>query len=288
MNTTLTPIQPAEKMDDSIGNLLLQAGKIRISDVQQILNLQNKEALRFGEAAIKLGLVNEEDISRMLASQFDYTYLVPGEGGFSTELVCAYRPYTQPAEKIRMLRNQLMSRWFNNGKKTLAILGATQGVGTSYVAANLAVTYAQLGQRTLLIDANLHTPRLHQIFNLDNRIGLGSILAGRADLTCIVQINGLSGLSVLPSGALPPNPTEIIGRGLNHTFINQLSQHYDVILFDTPSFNDHAESANLAIISGGGILVARQDHTKFHDLEQIRDTLNGTSAQLIGTVLNQV
>lgn len=288
MNTPIIDIQPRTLADDSIGKLLLQAGKIRISDVQSILSLQNNEELRFGEAAVKLGLVTEGDISRVLADQFDYTYLTPGEGGFSPELVCAYRPFTQPAEKIRMLRNQLLSRWFSTGKKFLSVLGAGGDAGTSYTAANLAVAFAQLGQRTLLIDANLHAPRQHQIFNLDNRAGLTSMLAGRTDMTSIIKLEALSSLSVLPSGAIPPNPAEIIARGMKSKLLGDLSHHFDIILFDTPAFNEHAESASLAMISEGSILVIRQDETKYRDLEQIRDTLNGTSAQLLGTVLNQV
>lgn len=288
MNTPQVYIQPRTALDDSIGNLLLQAGKIRIADVQNILSLQNNESLRFGEAAVKLGLVTEADIDRILASQFNYSYLLPGEGGFSSELVCAYRPFTQPAEKIRTLRNQLISRWFDNGKKRLSILGAGSGIGTSYITANLAIAFAQLGQRTLLIDANLHNPRQHQIFNLDNRAGLTGMLAGRADMTSIVKLNMLSNLSVLPSGALPPNPAEIIVRGLNAKLLGEFEQHYDIILFDTASFPEHAESTSLAIISEGSILVAAQDRTSYRDLEQIRDALSGTSAQLIGTVLNQI
>lgn len=288
MLTTLTNIEPqTTAADDSIGNMLMRAGKIGVPDVAKIIALQQSESLRFGEAAIKLGLVTDDDIRRILADQFDFTYLLPGEGGYSSELVCAYRPFTQPAEKIRVLRNQLMSRWFSHGKKTLSILGANSGAGASYVVANLAVTYAQLGQRTLLIDANLHNPRQHQIFNLNNHAGLTGLLAGRGDLTCIVKLDALAGLSILPSGALPPNPAELIARGMSAKLLNELSQHFDIILFDTPSFSEHAESASLAIISEGGVLVTRQDHTKYRDLEHIRDTLNGTSAQLIGTVLNQ-
>lgn len=288
MITTLTNIQPqTAAADDSIGNLLMRAGKIGVPDVAKIIALQQSESLRFGEAAIKLGLVTDDDIRRILADQFDFTYLLPGEGGYSNELVCAYRPFTQPAEKIRVLRNQLMSRWFSHGKKTLSILGANSGVGSSYVAANLAVTCAQLGQRTLLIDANLHNPRQHEIFNLNNHTGLTNLLAGRGDLTSIVKLDALAGLSVLPSGALPPNPAELIARGMSTKLLSELNQHFDIILFDTPAFNEHAESASLAIISEASIIVARQDSTKHRDLEQIRGTLNGTSAHLIGTVFNE-
>ena len=287
MNSPQIISQPRTSVDDSIGNLLLQAGKIRITDVQNILSLQNNESLRFGEAAIKLGLVTEEDISRILANQFDYTYLLPGEGGFSAELVCAYRPFTEPAEKIRILRNQLIARWFSHGKRTLSILGSGPRVGTSYIAANLAIAFAQLGQRTLLIDANMHNPRQHEIFNLDNRAGLAGMLAGRADMSSIIKINTLSSLSVLPSGAIPPNPAEIIARGMRAK-LHELEQFFDVILFDTPSFNHHAESASLAIIAEGGIVVASQDNTKYRDLEQIHNTLHGTPAQLIGSVLNHI
>lgn len=283
MTQTYLPANP----NDVIGKLLLQAGKLKQADVPKVLALQTDESLRFGEAAVRLGLVTEEDVSRALASQFDYTYLLPGEGGFSDELVCAYRPYTEPAEKLRIVRNQLISRWFGCGQKNLSVIGAGAGVGTSYLAANLAVSFSQLGQRTLLVDANMHAPRQHKIFCLENHIGLSNVLAGRADSTAIVHLKTLVGLSILPSGTIVPNPAELIGRSSTRKLIEQIGQDFDVVLFDTPSFNDHAEVASLAIMTGGSLLVANRHKTHYEGVKKIRDTLQGTGAQIIGSMLNR-
>ena len=143
-----------------VGKLLLEAGKLNAADAERVLHLQQKENLRFGEAAIKLGLINETDLHHALANQFDYAYLTPGDGHFSPDLVAAYQPFSLQVERLRALRGQLMLRWFSIGHKALAITGIHPGDGASYLAANLAVVFSQLGERTLLIDADLRRPRL--------------------------------------------------------------------------------------------------------------------------------
>lgn len=276
------------KSGDSIGKLLFHAGKLKLADVDRILELQERDHLRFGEAAIRLNLVTEEDIRRAVASQFHHAYLLPGEGGFSNELVVAYRPVSPSAEQFRVLRNQLLQRWFGLGSGSLAITGPVAGVGTSYVAANLAVVFSQLGQRTLLIDANLRDSRQHKIFSLENRIGFADMLADRIDQSAIVRLNNFVNLSVLPAGTTPPNPGELIGRGATRTLLENISQDYDVVLFDTPPFNANAEAASLAILAGGVLVIGRPDQTRYRDIEQIRDALFGSRAQVVGTLLNHI
>lgn len=278
----------AVKSNDSIGKLLFHAGKLKLADVDRILELQERDNLRFGEAAIKLNLVTEDDIRRALASQFDHAYLLPGEGGFSDELVAAYRPVSPSAEQFRALRNQLIQRWFGLGSGSLAIAGPVAGVGTSYVAANLAVVFSQLGQRTLLIDANLRDPRQHKIFCLENRMGLADLLAGRADQSVIVRMNDFVSLSILPAGTTPPNPGELIGRGGARALLENIGQDYDVVLIDTPPFNAHAEAATLAVLARGVLVVGRPHQTRYRDVEQIRDALFGSGAQIVGTLLNPI
>ena len=106
----------------------------------------------------------------------------PGQGNYSEELVAAYQPFSQQVEALRALRSQLMMRWFNETNKSLAVVTANAGEGGSYLASNLAVMFSQLGERTLLIDANMRNPRQHIIFNLKENRGLSDILAGRAGL----------------------------------------------------------------------------------------------------------
>ncbi|MCL4472149.1 MAG: chain length determinant protein tyrosine kinase EpsG [Gammaproteobacteria bacterium] len=195
--------------DAAIGKLLQDAGKLKLQDMDRVFKLQQDQNLRFGEAAVKLGLVTDADIQYALAFQFEYPYLPDGREGLSHELVAATEPYGKEAEALRSARSQLLLRWFQEGRKTLAIGCTREGEGASYLAANLAVLFAQLGRKTLLIDADLRQPRQHQIFNLGNSMGLSDILAGRATSTLASPIKPFPTLSVLPSGSPPPQPCRV-------------------------------------------------------------------------------
>ena len=96
---------------DTIGRLLVDAGKIKPQDVDRVLKLVQEQKIRFGEAAIRLGLIKEADVQKVLAHQFDYAYLTPGQGKFSPDLIAAYQPFSEQAEALRALRNQLTLRW---------------------------------------------------------------------------------------------------------------------------------------------------------------------------------
>jgi len=214
MNAMTETLQ-SKSASRSIGAILIDTGRLTPESAERILKLQKEQGLRFGDAAIQLGLLTETDIQRALSRQYDYPYLMPGDDRVSEEVVAAFKPFSPIVEQLRALRSQLMLRWIDAeaGHKTLAVVSAGRGEGRSFTAANLAVVFSQLGERTLLIDADLRNPRQHQLFNLENRIGLSSVLAGRAELPeTIVRIPGLIDLSVLPAGATPPNPQELLSR----------------------------------------------------------------------------
>lgn len=147
----------------SIGHILLDMGKITPVEAERVLHLQKESGLRFGDAAQKLGLITEADIQLVLAQQFDYPYLLPGQGNHPPELVVAYQPFDAQVEVFRAVRSQLMLRWFTEGRKSLAIVSYNPNDGVSLFTANLAVVFSQLGERTLLIDANLRCPQQHEI-----------------------------------------------------------------------------------------------------------------------------
>ena len=189
--------------DRSIGAILIDAGRLTPQDVERIINFQQQSSLRFGEAGIELGLINEADVLYALSLQFDYPYLQAGPNRpISDEVVAAYRPFSAEGEGLRALRSQLQLRWFADGGKrsSLAVVGTSRGEGRSYLAANLAVTFAQLGERTLLIDANLRAPRQHKLFKIENQTGLSNLLAGRMQEQVVTFVYGIPGLAVLPSG----------------------------------------------------------------------------------------
>ena len=124
----------------NIGHILLDMGKITPVEAERVLRLQKESGLRFGDAALKLGLITEEDIQFVLAQQFDYPYLQPGQGNHPPELVVAYQPFGAQVEIFRAIRSQLMLRWFARGKKGLVVIGVEADDGASLFAANLQVS----------------------------------------------------------------------------------------------------------------------------------------------------
>ena len=294
MNELKSNITGADKLatfprrsDKTVGRLLLDAGKLKLHDIELIERCQREQKLRFGEAAVKLGLVAEADILQMLAQQFSYPYLQTGEGGFSEELVAAYQPFSPQVEALRGLRSQLMLRWFSDKHKHLALVGLGQGDGCSYMAANLAIVFSQLGERTVLIDANLRNPRQHHLFNLAQRQGLSDLMAGRAGMETVGRIPSFVDLSVLPAGTIPPNPQELLGRPAFIALMRDLVKSYDVILLDTPPGTQYADMQNIVAAAGAAVLVMRKHNTRMSDALVMQGQLANAKAQIVGAVLNE-
>jgi protein-tyrosine kinase len=268
-----------------MGSILIDSGKLAASDLERVLEFQRGYGLLFGEAARLLGLVGEDDVQRALARQFGYQYMQPGEGGFPPELVAAYHPFGEQAEMLRGVRTQLMQRWFDRGRKMLAVASVGAGEGASLFAANLAVVFSQLGERTLLIDANLRRPRQHEIFNLSGRQGLSDILANRAGIETFTKVDSFIHLSVLPAGTRPPNPQELISRDAFSEASASLADRFDVILVDAPAFSAGADALAIAGRVGGVLLVCRKDVTRTAQLQTACAQVERAGADVVATVL---
>jgi receptor protein-tyrosine kinase len=270
-----------------MGAVLVDVGRLRPEDIEHILWLQLEKRLRFGDAAKELGLLTQADIEFALSLQFDYPYLQRGESRVSEDVIAAYDPFSKQVEALRALRSELMLRWFDDpAHKMLAIVSAARGEGRSYLAANLAVVFSQLGQRTLLIDADLRNPCQHKLFDLDARAtGLSAMLSGRAGLDAVQRIPSLARLSVLPAGVLPPNPQELVARPAFAHLLNQLVPHLDVIILDSPAA-ETADAQTLAVRAGAALLVVRKNTTRMSPAKRVFNSVVQTKATIVGTVFN--
>ena len=277
-----------KRFDHLIGGILIDAGRLKLEDAERILHLQREQGLLFGDAALKLGLLTEADIQFALSRQFNYPYLVRGESKVSEDLIAAYARAGPQLEALRALRSQLMLRWFDNDptRKALAIVSGERREGRSYIAANLAVVFSQLGQHTLLIDADMRNPSQHNLFGIDNSGGLSEALSGRGGPVTIRHISGLPELWVLPSGASPPNPLELLARPRFPQLLAELGQKFDVILLDSPAATDHADAQTLAVRAGAALIVARKNATRMWQVRGVSDSVAQGNATIVGTVLN--
>ena len=276
------------RYDRRIGCILAEEGKLGAGDIERVMELQQTNGLRFGEAALRLGLITQDDLRCAVAKQYDLPHLLPGHESLSNELVAAYEPFHPRAEELRLLRTQLLMRWSKAGvgRRALAIVSPGAGEGRSYVAANLAVVFSQLGERTLLVDADLRAPRQHRIFNIPDRIGLSAVLSGRADRGAVAPVREFGRLSLLPAGAPPPNPQELLSRPALGFFLEEMRTEFDVILFDTPPANLFADAHNVAFRADSVVVLSRKDHTRLADTTGVIRELSDTGVRIVGTVLN--
>ena len=273
------------RAEANIGKLLQDAGKLKSQDMERVLQLQQKENLRLGEAAQKLGLVSEADIQQALSHQFEYPYISAAEASLSPELTAATAPYGKEAEALRSVRSELLLRWFKDGRKTLAIGSARADEGASYLAANLAVLFAQMGRKVLLIDANMRQPRQQEIFNLGNGMGLSDILAERVPSLQVHTIKPFQTLSVLPAGSPPPNPAELLARPGFGALLSGLETSYDIILVDTPPSQLTSDFQLVAARIGGMLIATRRNVSRVSPLAELKEKITLTGAQVVGAVV---
>ena len=273
----------------AIGSVLIDSGRLKLNDVTRVLNLQRDKKLRFGEAAVELGLLAPADIEFALARQFDYPYLTRGESAVSQELVAAYDPFCSQVEALRAVRSQLMLRWFNDpAHKSLAVVSAERGEGRSFIAANIAVVFAQLGGRTLLIDADLRHPVQHRLFGIENNTGLSAALSYRGGFEVTKRIASLHNLTVLPAGPIPPNPAELLARPPFAQLLRDLASHFDYIVIDTPAAAETADAQTISVRAGAAMIVARTNASRIAQVRKVADSLTVAKAAIVGTLLNDV
>jgi receptor protein-tyrosine kinase len=286
MNSNFT----AGDADRSIGAILIDAGRLTPEDAARILQFQRETGGRFGDAGIKLGLLTEQDILFALSLQFDYPYLSGPARPVSDEVVVAYRPFGPEGERLRSLRSQLQLRWFDEGGKhaCLAIVGAHRGEGRSHLAANLAVSFAQAGERTLLVDADLRNASQHKLFKLENTTGLSNLLVGQVHESSVKFVPGIPGLAILPSGPLPPNPQELLGRTALIRMLDQSASSFGVVIIDTPALDEGIDATLVARGAGAAIVVARTNLTRTHAFNEVVNLVGDAGARVVGSVLIDV
>lgn len=214
-----------------------------------------------------------------------------------SSVVAAVEPFHPMVEQLHVLRSELMRRWFHTdvGQKVLAITSAERNEGRSFIAANLAVVFAQSGARTVLIDADLRHPRQGRLFELEEsassavrRGGLSDVLAGHATAAAVTVGDVTRNLSVMPAGAATPNPHELLNRPALGKLLNDLASECDLIIVDTPAARYYADAQILASRAGSAVVLARKDVTSAPDLARLANSLQHSGVKLVGSVFNQV
>jgi len=278
-------VRSREARDMHIGQVLQRAGKLTENDIRQIVSMQGVQKIRFGDAAVNLGLVDRHDVQQALSEQFNYPLQRAADCLLSRSLVTARDPFGAAAEAFRRLRTQMSMRWFSKNK-TLVVTSTRSHQGAHLIAANLAIVFAQIGVKTLLIDANFRQPRQQRLFGLEPDSGLSTLLVGRASYDEVVcPVEGFEHLALICAGPIPPNPQELLETGAFVQAIKWFAQNYDVVILDSPAILEFADTQTIADRVGGCLLSMRRHTTRVLDIEHAKALLAPASAVLVGSVL---
>jgi receptor protein-tyrosine kinase len=259
----------------------------------------------------QLGLASQEDIERVSAwihhrsaskrETFIETAIRSAQGSNGRALTVHEGPAARPCaqliyardsdaergEKIRALRTDLMLLSESNSRgNVFALLSPGRGEGRSQVCAELAMAFAQLGRRTLLIDADLRHPRQHVLFDVENQWGLAQTLAG-TEQPYLYRVEGLPEMALLPSGMIPPNPLELVAHDRFERFVTALRRKYDFVVIDTPPVSQYADALQIAAVAQRVVAVGRTECSSLAGMKDMLRRLAVTNAKILGAVINK-
>ena len=277
-------VEPQHEL--SLGDILRRQCQLGDAEVSRIVTLQAERGLRFGDAAVALRLVTQEEVAQALARQFNYACTSAELAPHLAELATAVDPHGDKAEVFRDLRAQILLRPGGTEPVALAVVSPTPGDGRTHIAANLAVVFSQMGQRTVLVDANLRAPRLHTLFDLAPQPGLSAILAERQVSGELDRIEALPNLHVLQVGAPPPNPQELVQRESFRALLQELTRKFDRVIVDTPAARGAADARVIATACTQALVIGRRDHSTAADLRELVGGLRAQRVDLVGVVMN--
>jgi capsular exopolysaccharide synthesis family protein len=190
------------------------------------------------------------------------------------------------AEAYRTLRTNLIFSQSVQALRTIVVTSASPGEGKTTTAANLAVSFAHYGMRVLLVDCDLRRARLHKVFDIGREPGITEMVLGREEPEAVTRETDTPGLYVIPSGVLPPNPSELLGGERMRKCLATLSEAFDLIILDTPPLLAASDGAILATMSDGVVLVLRAGATESEAAQQAIQQLAAVGARVVGAVLN--
>jgi non-specific protein-tyrosine kinase len=212
------------------------------------------------------------------------------DAGGTRQLIAWLKSKAPETEAYRTLRTNIQFSSVDKPIKTLLVTSSSPGEGKSTTTANLAVVMAQTGQSVIVVDTDLRRPVLHKVFEVPNNAGLTTaLLAGEnADLESQLQPTEIDHLSVLTSGPIPPNPSELLGSHRMTHLVEALSQLADLVIFDSPPVLAVTDAAVLARQVDGVLLVADAGRTKEHALASAAGELLKTGGNVLGVALNRL
>lgn len=210
------------------------------------------------------------------------------------ELITNEDPKSPISETFKTLRTNMQFMTSNKGLKTILVTSSIPGEGKSWVSSNLAITFAQEGKKVLIIDADMRKGRIHSIFNIDKKPGLSNYLSGvseikeKDNILNYIKKTEIDNLNVIPSGDVPPNPSELLGNNKMEDLIGILRSMFDIIIFDGTPCLLVTDALILAGKLDSTLIVTSYKTTKMGNVEKIKKSIENVGGKIAGIVLNKI
>lgn len=208
------------------------------------------------------------------------------QANMKRRLIAAYDTRSIFAEQFRTIRANIKFSMPDKTIKTIVVTSSRQGEGKSTNVANLAVVFAQEGKRVLIVDADMRRPIMNYTFTISNTVGLSTILSKQHDNDYAIQRTHIENLYILPSGPIPPNPTELLSSNSFEIFLDEMKKSYDLIIFDAPPILSASDVQILAHVCDGTLLVVNTGTVKKEDVLRAKAILTASKANILGATLN--
>ena len=283
-----SPIKPNKLLNIIFGSLVGLGFGILISSMIEVFDGSIKSISQVERRGLViLSLVPAIKTSKEDRKSRKYKQKNKNIDKLQRRLITYEDPKSPISESYRSLRTSLMYTKNNDDKSNVILVSSPgPGEGKTTTIANLAITYANLGKKTLLIDSDLRKPVLHNVFNLDKTPGLTSCLIGDSDYKEIINKTDVDNLDLVTSGVIPPNPSELLDSASMKQFIDNVKKDYDIILFDSPPLIAVTDANIILKHVNQFCLVVRAGVTQRGALERVVSLSNQTGVNITGVVMN--
>lgn len=202
-------------------------------------------------------------------------------------IISLSNPKSPEAEAYRTLRTNLQFSTVDHALQTILVTSPNAAEGKTTTVCNLAVSFAQIGKKVLIIDGDLRRPRLHTYLGLSNTVGISNVLTQNLPVQEAMK-EAMLDIQVLTCGPTPPNPAELLNSNRLKELLNQLKQHFDIILIDTPPVGVVTDAAILSTLVDGTLMVVASHQTESDQAVRAMKLLQTVGAKVLGTVLTKV
>lgn len=197
-------------------------------------------------------------------------------------------PKSPVSEAYRVLRTNIQYSNVDNPLKTIVVTSSEPMEGKTTTVVNLAVAFAQAGNRVLLIDSDLRKPKIHKVFMIRNDCGLTDLLVARDNYRNYIRRCDVPDLDILVCGTIPPNPSELLSSNAMKQLLQDAREDYDIVLMDAPPAGSVTDAAIISAYVDGTVLVAYSGHVEIGSLKHAKELLDKVNANIIGVILNRL